>query len=568
MYQQDFNEPGGEKEGLSVEDRRFLQIMEENITEVGGHYQLPLPLRNQDLQLPNNRVQALSRLASVKRKLLADESIRTKYVGIVQKMIDAGYAWRADTSKDKPGKVWTVPHFVVHNQNTDKYRMVFDFAAKFKGRCLNEELIQGPNLANQMIGVILRFRKEEVAYMADVEAMYHQVLVPEDQRSLLRFLFWPDGDLDAEPVDFEMCVHSFGAVSSGSCVIFALKRAADDGEEVFGSDASSAIHRNFYVDDHLKSVENVGKAKELFTSTRAMCASKGFNLTKFVSNSSELNAQVPSECLAPSMIDLSMSKLPMTLERALGQFWCIEVDVLEFRIILKDKPMTRRGVLATIGSVHDPTGVAGPFLLPGRRVLQQITMLKGDWDDPLPPDLRTAWERWRSQLPQLEKIKMRRCYKPKGFQSETSSLHSFSDASDYGYGMVTYLRQVSKDGETCVSFVMAKSRVVPAKQTTVPRMELTAALVSAEVTAMVEEELDMTLASKSYWVDSTIALGYIQNEKKRLKTYVANCQNKILRLTNKNAWNHIDTKANPADYASRVLAVAEEDNVHVWLNGP
>ena len=78
-----------------------------------------------------------------------------------------------------------------------------------------------------MIGVILRFRKEPVAYMADIEAMYHQVTVPEEYRSLLRFLYWPDGDLDAEPEDYEMCVHSFGAVSSGSCANYALQRTAD-----------------------------------------------------------------------------------------------------------------------------------------------------------------------------------------------------------------------------------------------------------------------------------------------------------------------------------------------------
>jgi hypothetical protein len=230
--------------------------------------------------------------------------------------------------------------------------------------------------------------------------------------------------------------------------------------------------------------------------------------------------------------------------------------------------MTRRGVLATIGSVHDPTGVAGPFLLPGRRVLQMITKQKGDWDDPLTPELKSAWEKWRSELHHLEQIKIQRCYKTSGFETVSASLHSFSDACDYGYGMVTYLRQVNKEGDVCASFVMAKSRVVPSKQTTVPRMELTAAVVSAEVTALVKGELDMTLSSESYWVDSTIALGYIQNETKRPRTYVANRQNNILRLTLKDSWNHIDTKLNPADYASRGLVVSEEDKVKVWLNGP
>ena len=200
-------------------------------------------------------------------------------------------------------------------------------------------------------------------------------------------------------------------------------------------------------------------------------------------------------------------------------------------------------------------------------MLQKITKEKGEWDDPLSPELRAAWEKWRDSLPQLEHLKMQRCYKPPGFKSESSSLHSFSDASEYGYGMVTYLRQVSTDGEVCVAFVMAKSRVVP-DQHSVPRTELTAADVSAEITAMVKEELDIELSSETYWSDSTVALGYIKNETRRFRTFVANRQSRILRLTKKEDWKHVDTKNNPADYASRGLTVSEEDKVQVWLKGP
>ncbi len=150
----------------------------------------------------------------------------------------------------------------------------------------------------------------------------------------------------------------------------------------------------------------------------------------------------------------------------------------------------------------------------------------------------------------------------------SATLYSFSDASDYGYGEVTYLRQVSADKEVCVSLVMAKSRVVPSKPTTIPRMELTAAVVSAKVTALVKEELDMNLRSDTYWIDSMIVLGYIQNEVRRFRTYVANRQRKILELTKKDQWKHIDTKNNPADYASRGLSVGEEEKVRIWLNGP
>ena len=103
--------------------------------------------------------------------------------------------------------------------------------------------------------------------------------------------------------------------------------------------------------------------------------------------------------------------------------------------------------------------------------------------------------------------------------------------------MVTYLRQVDRVGRVCVVLVMAKSRVVPSKTT---------AVVSAKVTALVKEELDMALDSLTYWVDSTISLGYIQNETKRTRTFVANRQQTILSLSNKEDWNKVDTKENLA----------------------
>ena len=570
MYQQDFNDANGEKEGLSVEDRRFLQIMKDGVVKVDGHYQLPLPLRNKDVNLPNNRFQAVSRLSSLKRKMLADSEYSAAYNNVIQSMLSSGYARKARVREGEQGEVWYVPHFGVSNAKKGKLRVVFDFSAKFKGRCLNSELIPGPNLANLMIGVIIRFRKEPIAYMADIEAMYHQVFVPEEQRSFLRFLFWPDGNLQAEPIDLEMCVHPFGAVSSGSCANYALLQTADDNENKYGSEAANTLRREFYVDDNLKSVESVAKAKNLFGATRNMCETGGFKLTKFVSNSPELTASIPSECRAPLLIDLSMTKYPLPVDqRALGVFWCVENDILQIRIVFQSKPLTRRGVLATIGSVFDPTGIAGPFLLRGRKVLQAITKLKGDWDDELPPSLRSEWEKWREEIPQLEKIKVNRCYKPPWFNTVAASLHSFSDASEYGYGMVTYLRQVSSEDKVCVSFVMAKSRVVPIKmKPSIPRLELAAAEVSAKTTALVKDELDMALNTISYWVDSTIVLGYIQNETKRARTFVSNRVQTILRLTKKDSWNHIDTKLNPADYASRGLVVSENGKVNIWLNGP
>jgi hypothetical protein len=67
-------------------------------------------------------------------------------------------------------------------------------------------------LTNKLIGVLLRFREEKVAVMADIKAMFLQVRVDPEDRDVLRFLWWPGGDMMAEPVTYRMCVHLFGEI--------------------------------------------------------------------------------------------------------------------------------------------------------------------------------------------------------------------------------------------------------------------------------------------------------------------------------------------------------------------
>ena len=109
--------------------------------------------------------------------------------------------------------------------------------------------------------------------MTDVEAMYHQVQVPEDQQSFLKFLWWENHDIDMESHDYVMCAHVFGATSSVSCSNYALHKKAMENEAVFGEAAASALHRSFYVDDLLKSIEHLDPAKQLVKDDINMCKS-------------------------------------------------------------------------------------------------------------------------------------------------------------------------------------------------------------------------------------------------------------------------------------------------------
>ena len=87
--------------------------------------------------------------------------------------------------------------------------------------------------------------------MADIEGMFHQVRVPENDADFLRFLWWPHGNVDQPLVEYRMVVHLFGAVSSPSCANYALKRTAIDNEGQVDRDVLNTIRNNFYVDDCL-----------------------------------------------------------------------------------------------------------------------------------------------------------------------------------------------------------------------------------------------------------------------------------------------------------------------------
>ena len=123
----------------------------------------------------------------------------------------------------------------------------------------------------------------------------------------------------------------------------------------------------------------------------------------------------------------------------------------------------------------------------------------------------------------LTNINIPRCYFPGGCSTNASfQLHHFSDASEYGYGTVSYLRKEAEDGTVSCSFIMAKSRTAPLQYVSVPRLELQAATIAVRAHAMILKEINLNISLTFFWTDSKITLQYINNESRRFKTYVAN----------------------------------------------
>ena len=227
------------------------------------------------------------------------------------------YARKVSNQDSGPLRTWWyLPHHpAFHPQKPDKVRVVFDCSAKHRDTLLNDQLLQGPDLTNTLVGVLTRFREEPVVLIADIEAMFYQVRVPSADCDALRFLWWPEGNLSEEPEEYEMRVHLFGGASSPSCANFALKKTAKDNEADFGPEVIETVERNFYVDDCLKTV----REEEAIILARKLCklrAGGGFKLTKWLSNSKKVIESLPESERALIVKNLDFNS--WSVERALG----------------------------------------------------------------------------------------------------------------------------------------------------------------------------------------------------------------------------------------------------------
>ena len=559
-----------EETGLSIEDRRFLEIMEHDMKFEDGHFEFPLPLKNERLTPPNNYGMAKRRLMNLKVKMSRNPQFQKDYSEFMGEIIKQHHAEIVPESEIYTSeKIWYIPHHgVYHPKKPHKIRVVFDCSCKFKDFCLNENMMQGPDLTNNLVGILCRFRMNKVAFTCDIQQMFHQVKVKPDHRNLLRFLWFKDNDINGPIVQYRMTVHVFGARSSPSVVNFALKSAADKFKTDETQVAAEFIQNDFYVDDGIKSVNTVDEAITLLKNSQELCKQGGFHLHKVIANHPEVIKSLSPKEVVQSVKSLDLTKDELLVERTLGIEWHTNTDEFCFKTKNVKKPNTRRGVLSIVSSLFDPLGIISPFILSGKKILQILCKQDLGWDDPIPEDLEKKWMSWLSQIEDLDTIRVKRCYAPLDVEIKNYQLHHFSDASEKGYGQCSYLVQIDQHGSKYVTLVMSKARVSPIKPFTIPRLELTAALVSVKVSNFLKRELKIPISKEIFWVDSKVVLGYIFNESKRFKIFVANRVQEIRKYTLPSQWKYVNSNRNPADLCSRGVSVKELSESSLWWSGP
>ena len=242
--------------------------------EVGRLWSEPEP------NLPNNYRSPLGQLYSLERRFQRDPNLKSLYQQSIKTDVEKEFVKILNESEVTGtfGKEWYLPHHPKLNPNKPgNVRRVCNAGSMYKEICLNDMLLAGPDLLHGLIGAIFRFREEPIALTADIESMFLQVQIPEQDRSCLRFFWRPRAN---EPVQiYEYQRHMFGAKSSPTCANYALKRVGLDNEEGYPK-ATKALQNNFYMEDFLKSVEPPEEAIQFFSQLQPLFSRHGLELTE------------------------------------------------------------------------------------------------------------------------------------------------------------------------------------------------------------------------------------------------------------------------------------------------
>lgn len=573
----------------NAEDVRATEQLEKSAVLEEGRWHVGLPWRDANCKLPDSEPTALRRLKNVEQKISSNKEYAHRYQERVNHLFDNSFAEEV-TDLGKTDKTWYLPHFGVDNPNKKKLRLVFDAAAKSKGLSLNDFLLTGPDLLMSLFGIMLRFREHKVAIAGDIKDMFLRVKILPQCQDALRFV-WRD-HVSSPIKTYKMTSLIFGASCSPFIAQFIKNKNAQRFQQSMPS-AVEAICKQHYMDDYIDSQPDTMTCIKLAQDISKVHQSGGFVICNWLSNKAEVLNNLPNDELATNARKFKIG-LQIDGERALGLLWFPDDDTLGFDVsfkripeeILNGRRPTKREALRVIMSIFDVYGFLSPFTINGKIILQQTWISKIGWDDSLDDDIYDKWLNWLKVLKLIGGIRLPRCYQsvinttttpgptsylpahalPTADCYSNLELHLFSDASTQAMCAVAFWRW-TVNNEIKVAFVSSKCRVAPVKPTTVPRLELQAALLAARLAETIQSEHRIKPIRRYFWCDSTTVLQWVRNDKRTYKTFVAHRLGEIDELTNVNEWRYIPTAINVADIATR-----ESYDISVlqceWFNGP
>ncbi|XP_071136608.1 uncharacterized protein [Mytilus edulis] len=541
------------------------------------------PWIRESAELPNNIGAANHRLESTEKRLQRTGTIYANaYNDQIKDMVNRNVARKLSDYevRNYEGPIHYLPHHEVlkPDSKSTPIRIVFNSSSTYMGHVINDYWAKGSNVLNDMLVVLLRFRQNRIGIAGDISKMYNAIKLSVPDQHTHRFL-WRDLDASRKPDHYVLKTVTFGDRPSGTMATVALGMTAEMSKDIY-PEAAEMILRNSYVDDIINSVDNNDQARKVMEDTEKLLAKGGFTIKHWIVTGKQ----------SDQWNGLHISNEPK--EKILGMIWQPRDDMFTFQAKINfsskrrgihidkdlqqtqidDIPLilTRRMVLSQVASIYDPLGLACPFVLTAKLLLRSFCKTdggNGGWDEPIADAMRQKLIEFFKGVFQLESIQFPRCIKPEAAYKNPVFV-VFSDGSSVAYGACAYIRWQIGPETYEANLIIAKNRIAPTKQLSIPRLELCGAVIASRIREKIVKEMDFNCIRIIHVVDSTIVRAQIQRESYGFGTFVATRIAEIQSKTEPSDWWWVQGEQNPADLTTRATDPTALVMESVWQKGP
>ncbi|XP_049300463.1 uncharacterized protein LOC125774090 [Anopheles funestus] len=529
-----------------------------------GRFIVRIPLLKDPNTLGESYQRAVKRFHTLEGRLAYSPDTYMEYKRFMEEYLSLGHMVLIE-----PRDMYKVKYFIPHSyvtklsSSSTKLRVVFDASAKTTNNTsLNDIQKTGPNVQRELFDLLIDFRMHTKVLTADIVKMYRQVLVAEED-SWLQCILWranPKEPLRA----YRLLTVTYGEAASS---YLACRSLNEVGERLKSTNPkiANAITNNFYVDNLMIGAADSEELSLLKEGIELALVSHGFPLKKWATNDIELLQTIPQQDRESTTRIGDFDTI-----QTLGVIWSPSEDIFKLKVYevkQKDKgSLTKRQLFAEVLQMYDPIGLMQPIIVMGKIIMQDLWREKIGWDDKVSNDAYQKWKTIKEQLSILQDVSIPRM----AVQSNPKKLtvYGFSDASKKAYGCAIYL-QYEENQVKRTTLLCSKSRVAPVKEITLPRLELLAAVLLAELIARIRNQL-CHITKEQYYSDSQIVLSWIKSSDNRWQEFVARRVDRIQKATNKDDWEYVSTRENPADLVSRGIVPSKliGNMLKFWLSGP
>ena len=537
----------------------FDKHFNDNVSRNGdGNFVVSIPFCNTLDSLGDSYQSALSRFQALERRFQRDNALKQKYSEFIHEYIKLGHM--EPLCSDVSPRFLLPHHGVIkESSSTTRLRVVFDGSCKStSGVSLNDIQRVGPIVQDDLLSILLRFRKYAFVVSADIAKMYRCVYIQPSQRNT-QCILWRDSS--QLPLDtYQLNTVTYGTASAPYLATRCLQQLSIDTSSLDPC-VSNIIGHDFYVDDLLTGFNHPEDVHPIVARLVSVLSSAGFNLRKWRCNNAVILKQLAGPDVGSGeMLDLAMNHN----SKILGLLWNHDSDYLLFKIAAIDTSVvSKRKILSAIAQVFDPLGLLAPCVIRMKVLIQLIWLKKFDWDDPIDSSIAEEWITFCDELLSLNSLQIER----RTVFGDRVEVHGFADASEKAYAAVVFVRSFS-DGTWTSRLLCSKTRVSPLKTLSIPRLELCASLLLTKLVKKSLSSLGLNVSAIHLWSDSTVVLHWIRTPPRLLNTFVANRVAEIQTFSSGAEWHHVRTRDNPADCASRGVSPLELCRDMLWWHGP